>query len=295
MALNSMTGFARSDGHHGDIAWAWELRSVNGRGLDLRLRLPSGLDAIEPNLRKAVTGRFARGNISATLTMKRDGGSQRLRLNEAVLNDALDALGRVRELAMLPEPRADSILAIRGVLELVDGSDEATTDDALAIAITQGFETAVVALAAARASEGAALAGVLSGLVDQIDGLVQDLIQSPARGPDRVLERLSRQVTALLERNDGLDPARLHQEAVLIATRADIQEELDRLVAHIAAARGHLAAAEPVGRKLDFLAQEFNREANTICSKAGDIAITQTGLALKGVIDQLREQVQNVE
>lgn len=293
MKIKSMTGFARIEGSHGAMRWHWELRSVNGRGLDLRFRLPPGFDQIEPKLREAAQRRLVRGSVNATLTMQREAGAAAIRLNEAALMQAVAAADRAGELTGAARPPLEALLAIRGVLEVSE--PEEAGNEALLHPAVASFEAAIEGLVAARATEGRRLGEILADQLAQIETLVASAANSPARSVEAIRGRLAEQVGRLLEASPQLDPARLHQEAALIATRADIEEEVKRLGAHIAAARELLGAAEPVGRKLEFLAQEFNREANTLCSKANAPEITRSGLGLKAVIDQLREQVQNIE
>lgn len=292
-SIKSMTGFARTEGAHDAARWHWEVRSVNGRGLDLRLRLPPGLDILEPKLREATQRRLVRGSINATLTLQRETAAASIRLNETVLADVIRAADRVRELAGGERPRVEALLGMRGVLEVAEPEDGAS--DELVGAILMSFNAALDNLILARTSEGGRLAAIFADQLARIESLVAAVAASPARTTAAIRKRLAEQVQKLLDGVPALDPERLHQEAALIATRADIEEEIKRLTAHVAAARELMAAAEPVGRKLDFLAQEFNREANTLCSKANDPDITRSGLALKAVIDQMREQVQNIE
>jgi uncharacterized protein (TIGR00255 family) len=294
MTIRSMTGFARIEGARGPARWHWEIRSVNGRGLDLRLRLPPGLDSLEPRLREVAQKRLARGNVSANLTLVREAATGAIRLNEAVLMQVVAAADRARELTGSAPASLESLLAVRGVLEVAETTDLADDHD-LAKQLVAAFERALLALVEARATEGRRLAAVLADQLVQIETLTATAASSPARSPDAIRERLAEQVSRLLEASSALDLARLHQEAALIATKADIEEEVQRLGSHVAAARELLEGSEPVGRKLEFLAQEFNREANTLCSKANAPEITRAGLALKAIIDQLREQVQNIE
>jgi len=293
MKIKSMTGFARTEGSHGTMRWHWELRSVNGRGLDLRFRLPPGFDQIEPKLREAAQKRLVRGSVNATLAMQREDGVAAIRLNEAALMQAVAAADRAGELTGYARPPLESLLAIRGVLEVAEPADAG--NEALLKPTVESFEAALEGLVAARATEGRRLGEILADQLAQIETLVATAATSPARSVEAIRARLAEQVAKLIDASPQLDAARLHQEAALIATRADIEEEVKRLGAHIAAARELLVAAEPVGRKLEFLSQEFNREANTLCSKANAPEITRSGLGLKAVIDQLREQVQNIE
>ncbi len=295
MALKSMTGFARRDGARGGMRWHWEVRSVNGRGLDLRLRLAPGTEGLEHRVREATQKRVVRGNVSVTLTVQRDAGAAEIRVNDDALDQVLAAVARVRAKGQFDNPRPEGVLALRGVMELVEPIESEAEADARLAAMLADYEAALVGLTDNRAREGARLEAVLSEQVTQIESLVSRVAASPARSTDAIRRRLAEQVRRLTDAVPSLDPERLHQEAVLLATRADVEEELARLRAHIAAARELLAAKEPTGRKLDFLTQEFNREANTLCSKSNDVEITRLGLDLKAVIDQMREQVQNIE
>jgi uncharacterized protein (TIGR00255 family) len=295
MPLHSMTGFARADGSGSAWRWTWELRSVNGKGLDVRLRLPPGLEALELQARERVTAQVARGNVQATLTAQQEGGAARIRINEDVLADVIAAMDELRSRMDVQPPTVDGILSMRGVVENGEAEPDEATRRALVEAMLADLDEALVDLVAARAREGKALATILSGRIDELEKLVSAAESSPARQPEAIRTKLAEQVAALLGAAPALDADRLHQEAVLLATRADIREELDRLTAHIAAARELLAAAAPVGRRFDFLAQEFNREVNTLCAKSNDRGLTAIGLDMKAVVDQLREQVQNVE
>lgn len=295
MTLKSMTGFARADGTHGNIAWSWEARSVNGRNLDLRLRLPSGFDGIELRARGLCQERLARGNCTINLSLKRESGEMEIRLNEAALRQAVVLGERAQGLTNMAAPQLDTLLAMRGVVEVAEGEESEEERAALADALIAGLATALDQLVDARTREGERLAEVIGKQLEQIGSLVEKAANAPARQPAAITARLGEQLKRLMEGVAGLDPERLHQEALLLAAKADIQEEMDRLRAHVAAAKELLHAHEPVGRKFDFLSQEFNREANTICSKAADIEISRIGLELKTVIDQLREQIQNIE
>ena len=296
MTISSMTGFARADGSTDGLSWIWESRSVNGRGLDVRLRLPPGYEALEIPARDAVAKRFARGSISLSLSIEKQQTNGAIRLNEQVLADVIKAADRVSTLSGATKPDAAQLLMIKGVLE----TSEQATEDAAARAsrektILQSLEAALDKLGEARRAEGARLGGVIHDQISQIEQLAATVRVSPSRAPEAVMTRLKDAIARLVDTTAALDDQRLHQEAVLIATRADVEEELQRLSAHVAAARDILAERGSVGRKLDFLAQEFNREANTLCSKANAVDITRLGLQLKTVIDQFREQVQNVE
>lgn len=295
-----MTGFSRAQGEVlGDgsaIAWVWELRSVNGRGLDVKLRLPAGLDALEPGMRDAAAKVLKRGNVSGTLTLKRDtvGG----------LVPDPEALERVKTLAIeladsipgaLP-PRAELLLALPGVMRSAGAQDDSEdVKAALNSAITAGFAEALDGLLAARQAEGARLAGLVSGLLDEIAQLHDEAAAEAAAQPGLHQARMMAQLDELLAGRPGLPEDRIAQEIALLAAKSDVREELDRLHAHIEAARGLLEEAAGIGRRFDFLVQEFNREANTLCSKSASLALTATGLKMKAVIEQLREQAANIE
>ncbi len=295
MTLKSMTGFARTDGVHQETSWHWEARSVNGRSLELRLRLPQGFEALEIGARSLCQEKLARGNCSVTLSLKRETGPTQIRLNEAALGEALAVAQRALAVTRLDPARLDTLLAMRGVVEVVEGEEDEAARAELAQVLLAGLRGALDELVAARLAEGERLASVIAQQLAAIGSLVERAARTPARAPEAVAARLAEQLARLSETGAGLDPERLHQEAVLLAAKADIKEELDRLSAHVAAAKELLNSDQPVGRKFEFLAQELNREANTICSKAGDIETSRIGLELKSVIDQLREQVQNIE
>ena len=295
MALKSMTGFSRRDGGQGDLTWYWELRTVNGRGLDVRLRLPQGYDAIEPKVREALKTRLARGSCQVVLTVRRPDGAAEIKLNDAAFAQVVQAVSKAGGMIDAAPPSIDRLLSIKGVLEFVEPEED---EDAVARqheAMLADLDAAIDGAIAARAQEGQRLEQAISGHVDEIERLSAAVEAAPGRTPEAIGQRLREQVARLMESGAQLDEQRLHQEAVLLAARADVREEIDRLNAHVAAARELLAAEEPVGRRLEFLAQEFNREANTICSKSVDPQLTRDGLALKAVIDRVREQVQNIE
>ena len=295
MALQSMTGFARLDGRSGRYQWAWELRSVNGKGLDIRLRLPPGMERLEPEARRIMSACYARGNIQASLNVQVGEARIQAEINQA----ALDAVLMLRDqLAGLIDPapvKLDTLLGIRGIVDFKDVSDDPETLAGVDADILAGLETVSAAMSDMRAAEGAALDVVLRGQIDMIETLTAIVENDASRSPDQIRARLEAQVAALIDASATLDRDRLHAEVALLATRADVREEIDRLKSHVAAARDLLAKGGPVGRKLDFLAQEFNRESNTICSKSNSAAVTAAGIELKVVIDQFREQVQNLE
>jgi uncharacterized protein (TIGR00255 family) len=290
-ALASMTGFARADGAAAGLAWVWELRSVNGRGLDLRLRLPPGWDALEPALREAAGKALKRGNITANLTVKRE-SELRLLADPAALEQALTlAMELHRRIPGSPVPRAEALLGLPGVLRPAQ-ADEAVPDTG---AVAAGFSRALAALVAARQAEGTRLGATLTGLLDEIATLHRQAAAEAADQPAAQRARVMENLAALLREAPSLPEERIAQEVALLAARSDVREELDRLASHIEAARALLREAAAIGRRFDFLAQEFNREANTLCSKSASVALTATGLRLKAAIEQLREQVQNIE
>ncbi len=296
MTISSMTGFARVDGAADALAWTWEARSVNGRGLDVRLRLPPGYEALEVPAREAVAKRLARGNVAISLNIEKQQSNGSVRLNEAVLADVIRAADRVSVLSGATKPDAAQLLMIKGVLETSDQvPEDGEARAAREKAILKSLETALDKLADARRAEGMRLADIINDQIAQIERLAKEVRSSPSRTPEAIVARLKDAITRLFETTAPLDKERLHQEAMLIATRADVEEELQRLSAHVSGARDILGEAGAVGRKLDFLAQEFNREANTLCSKANAVDVTRLGLQLKTIIDQFREQVQNVE
>lgn len=293
--LKSMTGFARCDGARGAVAWHWEIRTVNGRGLDVRLRLPPGYEGLEQPVREMCKEALVRGNCNVALTTRAQPGAVRIRLNEAALEQVTAAMARARQLTAAAAPSLDGLLAIRGVLDYSEGEADESAAAEINAAMLQDFAQALQQVVEARKAEGAHLEAAISGQLDEIERLVRSIEAAPGRSPEAVRTRLRELVSRLIDEAPGLDEQRLYQEAVLLATKTDVHEEIDRLYAHIAAARELLASHAAVGRQLEFLAQEFNREANTICSKAGDREISQAGLALKAAVDRLREQVQNIE
>lgn len=294
MALESMTGFARADGGAA-FRWSWELRSVNGKGLDIRIRVPAGYERLEPAIRERISARLTRGNVQAILSVDGRLSGQRVTIDEAVLAQLIEAMSRIGERIVVQPPTLDGLLSIRGVVNV----DEAETDEAARTAIDAeliaGLDAAITDLVRSRQREGDAIGGLLAARIDEIAALTRRAEAAPARQPEIIRARLAEQIATLLDAAPALDPDRLYQEAVILATRADIREEIDRLDAHVAAARDLLAKGGAVGRRLDFLAQEFNREVNTLCAKSNDRGITAIGLEMKAVVDQLREQIQNLE
>lgn len=295
MPISSMTGFARASGERQGLFWQWEIKSVNGKALDVRLRLPPGFEALEVPVRAALAGAFRRGNLQVSLSVSGQVARETVRLNHDILDRLVEAGETLRDRIGGEPLRADVLLTIKGVVEVAVEPEAEGEAEARNAAMLKSFDEALKALGQARREEGDRLDAILSVQVQRIAELADAARHNPSRTPEAIRARLAEQVHRLLEVGAALDPDRLHQEAVIAATRADIQEELDRLNAHVEAARALLAAKDAVGRKFDFLAQEFNREANTLCSKASDRSLTAIGLDLKTVIDQLREQVQNIE
>jgi uncharacterized protein (TIGR00255 family) len=295
MTIKSMTGFARADGSVGPVGWHWELRSVNGRGLDIRLRVPPGFEALESRIREAVARRVNRGSLTVNLSVKRAHGQTELRVNEIALKQVLAAAERLRSAALVGAPSAEALLNVRGVLEVVEPEESEAETVQRSEAMLASLSEALDGMVRARTDEGRHLEAIVVRQLADIERLVAIVEGAPSRTPAAIRQRLKEQVGRLMETGATLDETRLYQEAALLAARADVEEELKRLTAHVAAARGLLGSTEPAGRRLDFLAQEFNREANTLCSKAADSEITRSGLDLKAVIDQMREQVQNIE
>jgi uncharacterized protein (TIGR00255 family) len=295
MTIKSMTGFARADGTAGPVSWHWELRSVNGRGLDIRLRVPPGFEALEPRIREAVAKRISRGSVTVNLSVKRTHGQSEIRLNETALKQVLAAVETLRATAPVAAPSAEALLNVRGVLELVEPEESEAETAQRTEAMLASLDAALEGMVRARADEGGHLKAIVVRQLAEIERLVEAVEGLPARAPAAIRQRLKEQLARLVEAGTSLDETRLYQEAALLAARSDVEEELKRLTAHVAAARQLLGAEEPAGRRLDFLAQEFNREANTLCSKAADADTTRAGLELKAVIDQMREQVQNIE
>jgi uncharacterized protein (TIGR00255 family) len=295
MALSSMTGFARSHGASGPYGWSWEIKSVNGKGLDLRLRLPPGWDAIEVPVRARAAETLTRGSLQVNLTVERNGASPVVRVNMAVLDAVLATMKQIAPKIAAAPPTLDGLFALKGVIEVSDSEEREDERRSAEAAVIEGFNQAINALGDMRRHEGEALSRVLSARLGEIAALAERAERSPGRKPDAIRARLAEQVAALLAQSDRFDPDRLHQEAIMIATKADVREELDRLAAHVAQAAHLIGQGGSIGRRLDFLAQELNREANTLCAKANDVELTNIGLELKAAVEQFREQVQNVE
>lgn len=292
--LASMTGYARASGSVGATSFVCEIKSVNGRGLDVRLRLAPGFDALESAIRQLFGKMLSRGSLTCNLAVDRAGSGGDLLVNQQALATVLAAIADLEGKVNASPPSLDGILALKGVLEQRDQPLDAEAEEALSTAIIAGVSQALLDLLLARRQEGGRVAAVLLERLDEIEALVARAEQHPARSREAILARI-RQQLADLSADTTISEDRLAQEALLLATKADIREELDRLVAHIASARQLITGGGPVGRRLDFLAQEFNREANTLCSKSNAVELTSIGLDLKAVIDQVREQVQNIE
>jgi len=295
MALSSMTGFARGHGVNGPYAWAWEIKSVNGKGLDMRLRLPAGWDAIELPVRARTAETLTRGSVQANLTVERSGAAPTVRINDAVLDAILTTVRKLGGKIEASPLSLDGLLALKGVIEVADPEEREDERRSAESAVIAGFGQVIESLAEMRLREGSALETILSVRLGELAALTERAERSPGRRPEVIRVRLAEQVAALLAQSERFDADRLHQEAIMIATKADVREELDRLAAHLAQARHLIEQGGPVGRRLDFLAQELNREANTLCAKANDVELTNIGLELKAAVEQFREQVQNVE
>jgi uncharacterized protein (TIGR00255 family) len=295
MALSSMTGFARGHGVAGAYAWSWEIKSVNAKGFDLRFRLPPGWDAVEVPARTRAAEKLSRGTVYANLTVERKGVAPTVKVNEPVLNAVLATLNNLVGRVEATAPSLDGILALKGVIEITEEDEREEDHRAAEAAIIASFDKALAALVAMRQEEGATLGRLLSTRLDEIATLAARAEAAPGRKPEAIKARLAEQVATLLSASERFDSDRLYQEAIMLATKADIREELDRLASHGAQANRLITDGGPVGRKLDFLAQELNRESNTLTAKANDVELTNIGLTLKGVVEQFREQVQNLE
>jgi uncharacterized protein (TIGR00255 family) len=296
MSISGMTGFARAEGEHAGLRWLWEVKSVNGRGLDVKLRLPAGFDTLDPAVRTAAAARFKRGSLQATLSIARDPGeAQPVRVDVELIERLLAAGEPYINDKRVKKPTWDGLLAVRGVVLSEDAADLAEDDrDALDKALLWGLDAALAQLAEARRAEGRVLASALGEGADRLENLIATARTTAAAAPAAALDRIRQRLESLAPELK-LEPARLAQEAALAASRADVQEELERLAAHTAELRTLLAKPEPAGRRLDFLGQELTREANTLCSKSSDMELTRIGLDLKTVVDQIKEQAANVE
>ena len=295
--IKSMTGFASGKGAFGPNHWSWELRSVNGRGLDMRLRVPDGLTGLEAALRGELSKQVNRGNVTLSLQLNRKDIASEIHLNVPAMEAALDALAQSEAMAgahgiALAPSKASDLLALKGVLEAGSENDDPTP---LVEQLKTEFAGLLAAFNEMRCSEGQALVEILSGQLDQIAQLTDKAVELAQQRREEMAQALNENLARVVDNTQGVDAERVAQELALIAAKADITEEIDRLAVHIDAARVLLAQDGPIGRKLDFLMQEFNREANTLCSKSQNTELTMVGLELKAVIDQMREQVRNVE
>ncbi len=292
-----MTGFGRAEGVHQGLRWTWEARSVNARGLDLRMRLPPGLDGLEPGARKAVQARFVRGSVNLALTTRPAEDAVDARVNHALLRAYLAEMEPYSLDGVADRPRLDGLFMLPGVVGAQTQTQDSEARAAMEAALLAGLARALDGLAASRAEEGVANAAALADILERVAALTAAAGAASSSQPEQVRARLLERLDELMDGQGDprLDPGRLAQEVALLASKADVREELDRLAAHVDAARGLLAEGSPAGRKLDFLAQEFNREANTLCSKSADLELTRIGLDLKASIEQMREQIQNVE
>jgi uncharacterized protein (TIGR00255 family) len=295
MSLISMTGFSRSDGVYANVCWHWEIRCVNGKSMDVRCRLPHGYEQIEPDIRKLFAKYMSRGNAQVSLSLKEEEAAGELIINETALARAVQAAKRLVEEAGATAPSADGLLALKGIVELSVQEEDEDIIKARNAEVLDSLETALGDLVSMRKREGEQLSNVISTQLTAIGNLMGQVRHEITNANELARARVARQVARLVEASQSLDEDRLYQEAVLLAAKADITEELDRLDAHILAARDYLTAEGPIGRKLEFLIQEFNREANTLCSKSPTKEITALGLDMKAAIDQIREQVMNIE
>ncbi len=295
MALSSMTGFARGHGVAGTYAWAWEIKSVNAKGLDVRLRLPPGWDAVEIPARAQAAEKLARGTVYANLTVDRRGVAPTVKVNEPVLAAVLATLKGLSGKVDAAPPSLDGILALKGVIEVAETDESEAEKSAAESAIVAGFTAALADLVAMRRAEGKTLGALLSARLAELSALADRAEKAPGRKPEAIKARLAEQVATLMNASERFDTDRLYQEAILIAAKADIREELDRLASHVVQAQKLIADGGAIGRRLDFLAQELNRESNTLTAKANDVELTNIGLELKSVVEQFREQVQNLE
>lgn len=295
MALQSMTGFARVDASSESGNWTWELRSVNGKGLDIRTRLPNGMEDLDAELRKLIGAFLKRGNVSVSLQFQKSSDDEMPIVNEQLAENLWTAAETLKSKFGGQMPSIAELMSMRGVVDIVEAEPDEAKKAKRKSDILASLREAVSELAQVREREGEAISSVLKDQVTQIESLRVGIDQNEARSEANIRDKLSLQVKQLVDASSGLDEQRIHQEAAILATKADLQEEIDRLAVHVASAREMLSGNGPIGRKMDFLAQEFNRECNTICSKSNDAGVTTLGLDMKIVIDQFREQIQNME
>jgi uncharacterized protein (TIGR00255 family) len=294
MTLSSMTGFGRTQSQFENYSWVWEIRSVNGKALDVRMRIPPGLDAFDQYIKTTLKKSISRGSLNVSLQLQKDSDEIDVKVNEVALDKLISVAKEAALKHNMPMPSIDNLLSIRDVVEITTKDDDDEKLKARNEELKTSFLDAITELKQSRDDEGSATFTMLSDVLDQVEKLLKEGEEIAAQQPDALKNKFLDKVNALLE-NNNFDNERITQEVVILATKADVKEETDRLHAHIASARTLLNEKDPVGRKLDFLCQEFNREANTLCSKSTDIALTNIGLSLKTAIDQFREQVQNVE
>jgi uncharacterized protein (TIGR00255 family) len=295
MVLSSMTGFARCHGVAGAYAWSWEIKSVNAKGLDLRLRLPPGWDAVEVPARMRASKKLARGTVYANLSVERKGVVATVKVNEQVLAAVLATIKGLTGKVDARPASLDGILGLKGVMDVRQEDESEDARRAAEAAVIAGFDKSLSDLAAMRREEGATLGHLLLARLNEIAALGQRAENAPGRKSEAIKARLAEQVANLLAVSQRFDSDRLHQEAIMLAAKADIREELDRVISHVAQAKKLLSDGGAVGRRLDFLAQELHRESNTLTAKANDVELTNIGLAMKTVVEQFREQVQNLE
>ena len=295
MTLSSMTGFGRSNNHYEDYSWVWELKSVNGKGLDVRARIPQGFDTLDKYVKSVAKKVLFRGNLNILLQIKKDGIKTVINVNEEVLDKLITIAKNAAIKHNLPIPSIDNLLTIREVIEVSNDDAEEDIEKGRDKAVKLSFDEAIKSLISSRKEEGAATYNMLSFILDDIDRLLSEAEAIAVKQPELLKEKYEKKLGSLFGNKQDVDPDRLAQEIVLLALKSDIKEETDRLNAHIVSARKLLVSDGPVGRKLEFLTQEFSREINTLCSKSSDIRLTNVGLALKVAIDQFREQILNVE
>lgn len=293
--LSSMTGFARGSGHDDRYEWVWELKCVNGRGLDIRCRTPNGFDMLEAAARSAAAARFTRGNLNMTLQLNPTATTTSVTVNRELLEQLLDVAREYKDVPGVLPPRLDGLLSMRGVIEPVESGESEEEIEARMTALRGTLETALDDLHASRTEEGSRLDRILRSHIEEIEALAATALACVAAQPETLSARLNDQLSEILDARPGMPEERLAQELAALLVKSDVREEVDRLGAHVGATIELLDAGGAVGRRLDFLAQELNREANTLCAKAADVALSRVGLDLKAVIDRFREQVQNIE
>ena len=290
-----MTGFSRTNGQFARCRWTWEAKSVNGRSLDVRVKSPYGFDRIEMPTKKLTTERLGRGSVSLTLTIESERTTSTLQVNRSLLDDLIALHGELAGRVALDLPRIETLLTVKGVIEATEAAETEEDTKEQELAIMQGLSEALDGLVASRGAEGERLHVLIENYVSNLEKLCRDARNSDGARIDNIQNKLKRQLDELLETSNSIDEKRFTQEVAVLVTKADVREEIDRLEAHCAASRDLLADSGPTGRRLDFLCQELNREANTLCSKSASDELTQIGLEMKAVIDQFREQAQNVE